>query len=89
MIKCATLSTLLKSLRLGHVPYVIHDFAQALIKSGTLSPMMKTQVMAIQPFCNLFTNWPRDDDLNLKDLRLTCLGFLVSWPGCQTLLPEQ
>ena len=57
----------------------IHVFVQALIKSGTKSPMQKTPVMPVDAFFQLFNGWPNNDMLSIKDLRLktVCLFALV------------
>ena len=56
-----------------------------LIKSATLRPMVKTPVMPVDPFLNLFLRWEDNDNLSTKDLRLKaiCLLALVLmlWPS--------
>ena len=55
----------------------VHTFVQALIKSGTKSPMVKTPVMPVHVFLSLFNEWPSNDRLSIKDLRLKCICLLA------------
>jgi hypothetical protein len=48
----------------------IHDFKDALVKCGTVKPMARSKVMPSKPFRDLFSSWPNNKDLSIKDLRL-------------------
>ena len=49
----------------------------ALTKSATTSPASRTAIMAIQPFHDLFSSWPDNDDLILEDLRLKAVTLMA------------
>jgi len=57
----------------------IAKLVDGLVKSGTMAPMVKTAIMPIQPFHDLFTAWPDNSMLSIKDLRMKviCLMALV------------
>ena len=68
----------------------IHVFVQALIKSGTKSPMHKTPVMPVEAFFKLFNSWPSNDVLSIKDLRLkaVCLFALIAMARPSDFAPK-
>lgn len=49
----------------------------ALIKSGTECPMTRSKVMPVENFHDLFTTWPENETLSVKDLRLKALTLLA------------
>jgi hypothetical protein len=49
----------------------------ALVKSGTQKSMLKSLVMPVQPFRDLFLGWPSNDLLSLKNLRLKTITLLA------------
>lgn len=48
-----------------------------LVKSGTVAPMVRSKVMPIQSFHDLFNGWPCNEDLDLKRLRLKAITLLA------------
>ena len=50
--------------------YHIQKLVDALVKSGTQTPMLRSKVMPIEPFRKLFKKWPSNADLSIKDLRI-------------------
>jgi hypothetical protein len=48
----------------------------ALIKSSTQKPMVRSKVMPVQPFRDLFLGWPSNDIISLKQLRLKTITLL-------------
>ncbi|KAJ8042572.1 hypothetical protein HOLleu_09351 [Holothuria leucospilota] len=57
--------------------YHIKMLVEALVKSGTKKPMHRSQVMPIAPFRELFTRWPNNDQLSIKDLRLKTITLMA------------
>ena len=57
----------------------IRKLVDGLIKGGTTAPMVKTPVMPVRPFYNLFQSWPSNMELSLRHHRLktVCLLALV------------
>lgn len=57
----------------------ITKLVDGLVKSATVAPMIKTAIMPVKPFHDLFTAWPDNGLLTLKDLRMKviCLMALV------------
>jgi hypothetical protein len=53
--------------------------ADGIVKCRTIVPMQQTPVMPIQPFIDLFSSWPDNDSLSVKQLRMKaiCLMALV------------
>ncbi len=56
--------------------YHIKLLVEALIKSGTKVPMVRSKVMPIQPFRDLFTQWPDNNLLSIKDLRVKTITLI-------------
>ena len=73
----AALNKLFDALSLPQVPSIIHVHVEALIKSGTRAPMIKTPAMPLDAFDVMFQSWPDNDSLCLKDLRLKCVCLLA------------
>ena len=73
----SALNKLFDALSFPQIPSVIHLHVEALIKSGTLAPMIKTATMPIDAFYDMFNCWPDNEDLSLKDLRLKCICLLA------------
>jgi hypothetical protein len=55
----------------------IRRLVTALIKSGTRIGMRRSSVMPVQPFLDLFREWPQNSDLPIKDLRAKCICLLA------------
>ena len=49
----------------------------ALVKSGTECPMTRSNVMPVENFHKIFTTWPENETLSVKDLRLKTVTFLA------------
>ncbi len=57
--------------------YDVQKFMLAAIKTGSKKPMQKSSAMPITPFRDLFLNWPENDSLSLKQLRLKCITLMA------------
>ncbi len=57
----------------GHLTKLV----DSLVKSATLSPMLRTDVMPISPFVDMFMGWPDNQSLDIKRLRLKALCLLA------------
>ena len=55
----------------------ISKLITALIKSQTLAPRIKTAVMPVVAFSNLFANWKDNEHLAIKDLRLKAITLMA------------
>lgn len=55
----------------------VSKLVNGIIKSGTHVPMTKTPVMPIEPFYVLFQEWPDNDLLSVKDLRLKTICLMA------------
>lgn len=55
----------------------VRRFLQALIKSGTVKPMKHSSVMPVEKFHGLFCDWPDNDQLSEKQLRLKTITLLA------------
>ena len=86
----AALNKYFSAVNMSRVGENIHVFVQALTKSGTKSPMLKTPVMPIGAFFSLFNDWPNNEGLSIKDLRLkaVCLLALVAMARPSDLAPK-
>lgn len=73
----AALNKFFRGLGCTSIDTYVNDLVQALIKSGTKAPMIKTPAMPIQPFFDLFMKWPDNDSLSIKDLRLKCVCLMA------------
>ena len=79
-VLCANVAAINKffdALDLPVLPAIIHSHVEALIKSGTVRPMLKTAIMPVQPFHDLFMNMQNNMELNLKELRMKCICLLA------------
>lgn len=54
----------------------VTKLVDSLVKSATLKPMVRTAVMPISPFVDMFMSWPDNDKLDLKKLRLKAICLL-------------
>lgn len=50
---------------------------QSLIKSGTSQPMKKSVTMPVENFKDLFVDWPVNDELSIKQIRLKAITLLA------------
>ena len=57
-------------------PY-IHMLISALVKSATYKPLNKSCVMPIKPFAELFSQWPDNEKLCIKRLRLKTITLMA------------
>ena len=57
--------------------YEIRMLITALVKSGTSVPMLRSKVMPVSHFHDLFMNWSGNDALNLRSLRLKAITLLA------------
>jgi len=48
-----------------------------LVKSGTIAPMVRSKVMPVQKFNGLFSSWPENVYLEVKNLRLKAICLLA------------
>ena len=55
----------------------VRKLVGALVKTGTVIPRKKTPVMSIEPFKCLFLQWPKNEQLTVKQLRLKTLTLLA------------
>ena len=49
----------------------------SLVKSATYRPLVKSKVMPVKPFAELFKRWPDNDQLCIKDLRLKAITLMA------------
>ena len=57
--------------------YHLQRLVDALIKTGTYTPMQRSKVMPIEPFRELFRQWPENAQLCIKELRLKAITLLA------------
>ena len=57
--------------------YHIRLLMDALIKSGTKIPMVRSSVMPIHAFRELFCKWPINSELGIKELRLKTITLMA------------
>ena len=57
--------------------YEIRLFISALVKSGTTAPMLRSKVMPIRKFYDMFMNWSNNDLLDIRSLRLKAITLLA------------
>ena len=55
----------------------ISKLVNGLVKSGTSMPMVRSKVMPIQPFMQMFSSWKGNWQLTLEELRLKCITLLA------------
>ena len=48
-----------------------------LVKTGTTEPMKRTSAMPVEPFVQLFSDWPPNEKLDIKRLRLKAITLLA------------
>ena len=51
--------------------------SKSLVKAQTTKPMVKSKVLPIAPFRELFLTWPDDSELTVRQLRLKCITLLA------------
>jgi hypothetical protein len=62
--------------------FLLHDdlitrLVQGIVKGGTVQPRLKTPVMPVGPFIDLFISWSNNEQLVLSKLRLKCITLMV------------
>jgi hypothetical protein len=55
----------------------IRQLSVGLIKAGTTKPSLRTKIMPIAPFVNLFQSWPSNEQLDEKRLRLKAIVLMA------------
>lgn len=55
----------------------IQYLKDALVKSSTSRPMERSKVIPVKPFNVLFTKWPDNDRLSIKDLRMKAVTLMA------------
>lgn len=55
----------------------ISRLCDGLVKAGTDAGRVRSKVMPIKPFHELFSTWPSNEDLSIKDLRLKSVTLLA------------
>ncbi len=55
----------------------IEKLSCALVKSGTVAPAVRTSVMPIQAFHDLFMSWADNEELSVQDLRLKAITLMA------------
>ncbi len=55
----------------------ILQLVNGLIKSSTMCPMVKTPIMPTEPFRDLFMQWPVNEDLTIKNLRIKVICLMA------------
>jgi hypothetical protein len=69
LYKCLDMDNVLESAE-------IKLLIQGLIKAGTTEPICKSKVMPVKAFHDVFVDWPDNDQLAVKDLRLKTIALL-------------
>lgn len=55
----------------------ISMLCDGLVKSGTTAAMVKTPILPVKPFHDLFASWPENSELSIKNLRLKTITLLA------------
>jgi hypothetical protein len=55
----------------------IHILKNALIRSATIKPAVRTAIMPLRPFYELFSSWKENQDLPLNKLRLKAITLMA------------
>lgn len=55
----------------------IQMLISALVKSSTYRPLTKSSVMPVKPFAKMFQQWPSNEQLTIKDLRLKAICLMA------------
>jgi hypothetical protein len=55
----------------------VRQAAEGIVKCRTVAPLHQTPVMPVQPFVDLFSNWPDNSLLSVKQLRLKTISLMA------------
>lgn len=75
----AALTCLYKAMGLSNPwdQYELKQLTVGLVKSGTSAPSLRTKIMPVTPFTQLFRSWPDNNDICIKKLRLKAITLLA------------